>query len=348
MKDGNRVTIKDVATRAGVSVATVSRVMNDSEYSISPSLRQKVKTAIEELGYVPNEVARSLKNNGGRDVGVVLPNITNQFYLQALVGISRVSAQKHYNIILCNTVGNVEEERRCLQELYKRQVKGIIISSVGNESSHIKSLIDAGMHFVLLDQHFDDLICPSIMFDCKIGAKMAVEHLAAAGHKRIALASMPITRWSRQQVYEGYKEAMNSLGLGFEEQAVFVPDKTLGSESENYELEAGRILGESFLKRGKDYTAVLCNNDMVAISFIHALMEGGISVPKEVSVMGFDNIPMAEYMVPQLTTVSYPSAETGGLAMTMLHNNIQHNQEFMNLDMSLVPRIVQRASVISI
>ncbi|MEG0778402.1 MAG: LacI family DNA-binding transcriptional regulator [Oscillospiraceae bacterium] len=348
MKEDKRITIKDVASKAGVSVATVSRVMNDADYSISQALRQRVKLAVEELGYVPNELARSLKGNFSRDVGVVLPNITNQFYLQALVGISRVSAQKHYNIILCNTAGSVEEERRCLQELYKKQVKGIIISSIGNESSHIKNLIDLGMHFVLLDQHFDDIDCPSIMFDCKTGAKMAVEHLVSAGHKRIALASMPLTRWSRIQVFEGYRDTMKAFGLGFDERAVFVPEKTLGSESENYELEAGRILGESFLERQDDYTAVLCNNDMVAISFIQTLMKGGVAVPDDVSVMGFDNIPLAEYMLPQLTTVSYPSAETGGLAMTMLHNNIQHNQEFLNLDMSLVPRIIQRESVISI
>lgn len=340
-----RTTIKDVARAAGTSVATVSRVLSNADYPVSAQLREKVRTAAEELGFVPNELAKSMKSGNFDDVAVVIPNMTNQFYLQALVSISKIANQKHYNLILCNTNMSVDEEHRCLAEMFKRRVKGIIVSSLDRSPETIKRYIDQGMHFVLLDQHFEGVTCPSIKFDSRAGAKIATEHLIDNGHNRIAFVSAPITRWSREELLKGYKEALDARGLPFDDSLLFVPEPDFQMEDGNYELGLGRLLAGEFLKKRRGVTAVLCNNDMVAISFIQALEAHGIAVPEDVSVMGFDNIPLAEYIQPGLSTISYPSEETGSLAMMMLHNNIRHKQEFTNLDISLVPRIVSRETV---
>ncbi len=345
MSNNKKATIKDVAKKAGVSIATVSRVINAVDYNISPVLRQQVQTAMEELAYVPNEIARALKGDSGKDIGVVLPNITNQFYLQALVGICKIATKENNNIILCITNGEEKEEMRFLQELNKKRVKGVILSSICQDHTYIENMIKLGMNFVLLDQYFENLVCPSILFDCRAGARIAVEYLIANGHQKIALASMPLTRWSRLEIYRGYKDAMHSEAKCRQNIKVFVPDEQDLIDNESAELGVAKGIAQNFLKNCSDYTAIFCNNDMVAVGVMQELMRAGIKIPEDISVVGFDNIPLAEYVYPQLTTVSYPSDESGRLAMTMLLNNIEHNQSFESLNMQLIPKVVVRETV---
>lgn len=339
-----RITIKDVAYAAGTSIATASRVISNANYPVSAKLRQKVLRAVNELRFVPHENTY-LQKRESNDIGVVIPNITNQFYLQALVEITKIAGQKGYSIILCNTNRSIDEEGRFLDELFERHVKGIIISPMDGSAQRIKNYVESGMNFVLLDQHFEDLTCPSIKFDCRLGAKMATEYLIENGHREIAFISAPITRWSRQELLKGYRSALTNHSIVPNEDWLFVSQVEYEMKDGNYELEVGKELAQKFVSRKLKVTAVLCNNDMVAISFIQALKDYHLSVPEDVSVIGFDNIPLAGYISPSLTTVSYPSSETGRLAMTLLHNNIESMKEFSNLDMSLVPKIISRGTV---
>lgn len=344
---GKRATITDVAKMAGTSVTTVSRVLGDTNYPVSDELRKKVKDAANAVNYVPNALARSLKSSVStfHDIGIVIPNISNHFYLQTILSIDHIAFEHKYNIILCNTMRSVEREREYLRMLYERQVRGVILSSVDSDSRVIQEYIEKGMFFVLLDQYIENANCAGISFDSRKGAIMAVKHLVSQGHKKIALATTPITRWTRKEVFKGYKEALGISGIGYSEDLLYVSSRELDNNDNDYELASGRALAKQFMENGHGATAVLCINDMVAFGFIQALHQHGIRVPDDVSVVGFDDIPFAETFIPPLTTVRYPSDETGRLAAMMLFSGIESGGESLTLGMNLAPRLIVRDTV---
>ncbi|HZX47407.1 MAG TPA: LacI family DNA-binding transcriptional regulator [Clostridia bacterium] len=344
-RKGKRSTITDVARLAGTSVTTVSRVLNNSKYPVSPQLRQRVKDAAAALDYVPNAMARSLRGSTIRDIGIVIPNITNPFYLQTILGINSVAYVNGYSLLLCNTMRQVDKEREYLRKLFERQVQGVILSSVDEDADIVREYIRKGMKFVLLDQRMENINCSCINFDSRKGARMAVKYLIDQGHRRIALATTPLTRWTRNEVYKGYRESLISSGLSYGDELLYVSGPEREDEGNDYELGSGKALAKKFIQNRKDATAVLCINDMVAFGFINALAMEGIRVPDDVSVIGFDDIPFAEAFLPPLTTIRYPSDETGRLAAMMLLDNIRNGGERLALDMSLVPRLIVRGTV---
>jgi LacI family transcriptional regulator len=344
-RKGKRSTITDVARLAGTSVTTVSRVLNNSKYPVSPQLRQRVKDAAAALDYVPNAMARSLRGSTICDIGIVIPNITNPFYLQTILGINSVAYVNGYSLLLCNTMRQVDKEREYLRKLFERQVQGVILSSVDEDADIVREYIRKGMKFVLLDQRMENIDCSCINFDSRKGARMAVKYLIDQGHRRIALATTPLTRWTRNEVHKGYRESLVSAGLDYGDELLYISGPEREDEGNDYELGAGKALAKKFIQNRKDATAVLCINDMVAFGFINALAMEGIRVPDDVSVIGFDDIPFAEAFLPPLTTIRYPSHETGRLAAMMLLDNIQNGSERMPLDMNLVPRLIIRDTV---
>lgn len=201
------------------------------------------------------------------------------------------------------------------------------------------------MFFVLLDQYIENLNCAGISFDSRKGANMAVKHLVSQGHKKIALATTPITKWTRKEVFKGYKEALGNSGIAYSEDLLYVSSRELDTNDNDYELASGRALAKQFVENGHGATAVLCINDMVAFGFIQALHQHGIRVPDDVSVVGFDDIPFAETFIPPLTTIRYPSDETGRLAAMMLFSGLESGGESLTLGMNLAPRLIIRDTV---
>lgn len=343
---GNHATIRDVAKLAGVSLATVSRVLNNADYPVKAELRQRVKEAAEQLEYIPNSMARSLRSDGVQDVGLVIPNITNPFYLQAMMGINDVLSKNLYCTVLCNTMRDPEQERLYLRQLYERQIKGVILSSVDDSGDTIKEYIRKGMQFVLLDQKLVGLDCTSINFDSRVGARMAVEHLIALGHRRIAFATLPMTRWTRIEIHNGYQDALLTAGIPCDESLIYTLDtKEQPGGQDDIELEAGVRIAESFLKDGCPATAILCINDMLAMGIIKTLLKNGLRVPEDVSVFGFDDIPFAGTFQPSLTTIHCPAVETGRLAAMMLLNGLNGDGEELSVSMNLSPSLVLRDTV---
>lgn len=346
-QSGKKVTIADVAKLAGTSITTVSRVLNDVKYPVSSELRKRVKDAAAAIDFVPNVMARSLKGNSNtfKDIGIIIPNISNPFYLQTLLGINSVAFDNEYNLILCNTMRNVEKEREYLRMLYDRQVRGVILSSVDHDADVVREYIRKGMNFVLLDQRMESTNCSCINFDSRKGAGMAVKYLINQGHSRIAIATTPLTRFTRKEVFKGYKEALKNADLEYSEELLYVSGREFDNDDSDYELSSGRVLAQQFIENRHDATAVLCINDMVAFGFIKTLHQNGIKVPEDVSVVGFDDIPFAETFLPPLTTIRYPSNETGRLAAMMLFSNMNNNSDNLSLDMNLVPRLIIRETV---
>jgi len=340
-----RNTIKEVAQLAGVSVATVSRVLCESDYPVSAQLKEKVKDAAQTLGYVPNAVAKSLRKANYKDIGVVIPNITNPFYVQALHGINEILAEKGYSLILCNTMNDAEKEKMYLHQLAQRQVSGVILSSVGDSSEVAAEYASGGVNFVLLDQRIDNFECPSISYDTGAGVRIAMEHLIAMGHRRIAFATLAVTRWTRTQMMQGYQEALVTNGMPFEESLVYIGSLDTVKNGDEQEIAAGRQIAEAFIGDNLPATAILCMNDMLAIGLMQNLLKNGVKIPEDVSIMGFDDIPFAEMYVPALTTVRYPAKETGRLAAMLLLNPMMSTAANTPLALNLTPQLVSRSTV---
>lgn len=340
-----RATIRDVALKAETSVATVSRVLGDSGYNVSPRLRKRVLDAARELSYIPSVAARNLKGIESQDIGLVIPNITNPFYMQTIQGISAVCFERNYHIIICNSARSVEREREFLERLYNRQVRGVILSSVDEEQKSVSEFLTKGMKVVQLDQRFENDACACINYDSGLGAQMAVKYLWDKGHRRIAFASTPLTRWTRKAVLNGYRAQMEASGLTVSEDLLYISEPGDAFESGSYEMDAGSGIAKQLLARGSDVTAVLCVNDMVAFGLIAELHRSGVRVPEDISVMGFDDIPFAESFMPALTTIRCPSYETGRLAAMMLIDELVPGHKSSNLNVSLQPILVERQSV---
>lgn len=346
-KDDKKKTITDIAKLAGTSVTTVSRVLNNLDYPVSNELKRKVREAAQAANYVPNPMARSLKssNNTFTDIGIVIPNISNQFYLQTTLGINNIAFDKGYNLLLCNTMRRVEKEREYLKMLYERQVRGVILSSIDTDSNIVCDYIEKGMKFVLLDQRIENSNCSCINFDSRKGAGMAVNYLISQGHQRIAFATTPLTRWTRKEVFVGYKDALKNANIEYTEDLLYVSSREFDNEDSNYEVNSGDLLAQQFIENPHDATSVLCINDMVAFGFIRTLFKNGIRVPEDISVIGFDDIPFADTFLPPLTTIRYPSNETGKLAAMMLFSNMSDDGDKLTLDMNLEPKLIIRDTV---
>lgn len=339
-----QATIRDVAEKAKVSLATVSRVLNDSAYPVSDELKQRVRDAAEQLQYIPNG-NRAYANIHSRDIGLVLPNITNQFYMQTILGVGDVLEKQRHNLILCNTVRNAEQERTFLHQLYDRGVKGVILSSVDENADVVSAYMKKGMKFVLLDQKLSNADCSGINFDCREGGRLATEYLLKQGHKAIAFATLPMKRWTRAEMYRGYQRALKAADIPCSRKLLYerMPeDVPLYS---NLDLEAGRGIAEEFLKNRCPATAIVCINDMMAIGVIRTLTQNGVRVPEDVSVIGFDDIPFANIFMPALTTVHCSSVEMGRLAALMLLDSFSNPSQEAPVSMRLSPTLVVRDTV---
>ncbi len=343
---GKQITIRDVAELAGVSVATASRVLSDAVYPVRPALRQRVREAAETLDYTPNAVAQALRGDVCKDIALIIPNLSNPFYLQAVLGASEALEQDSYSIRLCNTMHDPVRERNFIQQLYERQVRGVILSSLGEENAEfVNRYIRKGMKFVLLDQLLPNVNAPAIHYDSRAGAVLAVEHLLEQGHKKIAFATTSLVRFTRQEIYAGYREALLTAHITPDPGLLYEHTIDKDGRGSDYELNVGRHIADAFIRDNCPATAVFCINDMVAIGLIQTLTEQGIRIPEDVSVVGYDDIPLAGAYVPTLTTVHYSAQEMGRLAGIMLMDALRNEEAAMNLTMRLSPKLTVRKSV---
>lgn len=339
------ITIRDVANQAGVSIATASRALNDPSYPVNSQLRQRVKEAAERLEYVPNQMARSLRENTSRDIALVIPNISNPFYLQTMLGINNVLLKQNYNLILCNTMRDVEQERQYLRQLFERRISGVILSSVEKNADMVHEYTRKGMKFVLLDQLVSGSGCPGIDFDSCAGARMAMEYLISMGHKCIAFGTLPMTRWTRIEMRRGYEEALRTANIEYDPALIYECSPNDVDPDGDLELQVGHRIGQLLACAQPRPDAIMCVNDMVAIGVIQTLLKAGIRIPEDISVMGFDDIPFAGAFLPALTTVHYPAMETGRLAALMMMDILSSGGKEMSLSVSLTPKLVIRDTV---
>ncbi|HOJ09543.1 MAG TPA: LacI family DNA-binding transcriptional regulator [Clostridiales bacterium] len=301
-------TIQDVAQKAGVSVATVSRVINNSP-AVSEKARNNVMQAIEELDYRPNLLGRNLRRTETRLILVLLPSISNPFYSKVVKGIESVARENGYNILLCNTDSQLETEKAYLKLLKSRLSDGVIFMAPELDREEL-SAIGRSFSVVQCCEYKEDAQVSHVSIDNFSAAYRAVQYLIGLGHKKIGMITCNNNFISTIQRNAGYKKAIEDVGL--------VYDTSLIKQG-NYSFKSGIRAGRQFLlKKDNIPTAVFAISDSMAIGAIRCFREKGLKVPEDISIIGFDDITYASMCEPMLTTISQPQFELGCEAMELL------------------------------
>ncbi|SRR5579883_1266050 len=310
-------TIYEVARRAGVSVATVSRLLNESGY-VSARARERIEAAIDELRYEPNSLARSLTTKRTGMLALLLTDIANPFSAQIARGVQEVAQANGYVPIICSINDDPAAERETVRTLWRKRVDGIILTPTQGERSRetmqaLHGLCERGMAMVCIGHRPLHPHADEVSTDTASGARAAVAHLVALGHRRIAFIGGPISRGIAVGRLRGYEQGLAEAGLAI--------DMTLVREGE-LDQESGRRETLALLDLPDPPTGVLCVNDLTAFGALAALGDRGLRVPDDISVVGFDDVPLATLVQPPLTTIRQPTRELGHLAARFLLQRI--------------------------
>ena len=300
--------IHDVAKRANVSIATVSRVLNASNHKVNLETAERVREAIKELDYRPNGLARALQRRKTMTIGVIIPDISNHYYAEIVRGIQNTAEREGYNIILQNTDRDPDQIVKSIYLLREKIVDGIIFSGgTINGYEPLSALKELRDRVVVIGRH--DVNFPAIAIDNIAGATLAVQHLIDLGHTRIGFIG-----WSNQSTtahdrLSGYTTALAQNSCRFEQSLIRQGALT---------PESGYREAKTLLSGHNKPTAIFAGNDMMAFGVIYAAVEMGLQVPKDLAVIGFDNIPLSSYFVPPLTTIEIPMFRLGSNSMETL------------------------------
>ncbi len=305
------VTRKDVARRAGVSTAVVSYVINNGPRPTSPETRRRVLDAIDELGYQVNEVARSLRSKRSRVWGLMVPDTSNAFFSEVTRGVEERAFLDGFNAILCHTGGSKEKQAAYVQMLISRMVDGVIFITVHVRPSELRPLAERGIPVVIVDPENEVEFEPNyrggiVQVDGERGGYIAGEYLFQHGRRKIACIS------GMEHTLPATVRAQGLLNAA----ADFHFDARVIWAGDNY--EAGYEAAQTILRSDQHVDGIFACNDLLAIGAISALHENHIRVPEDVAVIGFDDIDLARYVVPQLTTISQPKHRMGQLAVDIL------------------------------
>jgi len=329
-----KVTIRDVAERVGVHHSTVSRALSPSKRDkISPAVVTKVEQAADELGYFPNIVASSLKQNRSFTVGVLIPDLTNPLFPPIIRGIQDVVEAAGYTVITANTDDEQDKELNALRIMRGRAIEGMIISTARREDRIVDECIANDIPFVLVNRTVDHDGVSAVIVEEDHGVRSVIDHLVGLGHMRIAHVSGPQHSSTGFGRARAFTQCMNAHDLRGE----------LIEVAEKYTIEEGRRAFTRLLARDKKLTAVVAANDMLALGCLDATKELGLRVPEDISITGYDDIQFLDRMSPALTTVHVPKYEMGALATQKLLDMIAGDDSSASI-VRVQPSLVVRDS----
>jgi len=309
-------TIGQVATRAGVSIATVSRVLTNRK-PVRPETRRRVLEAAGELDYVPSGPARALAGSPTGMLGLLMTDLTQPFYTELAHAIESEAQARGYTLILANGAGDSGREAAYLDLLAQRRVDGILVASRGVTTRHIDWLRRAPVEVVLVTCEAPGIPLPAIVADSHDGAALAADHVLGLGHRRIGEIVGPAASASSPERHAGVLEALARAGIR---------ERDLAVEACDGDVAGGRVAAEALLARSPSPTAILCYNDLVAVGALHAIAAAGLSCPGDVSVVGFDDIPIASMVSPALTTVAQAVGEMARWSVDRITTQIAANR----------------------
>ncbi len=307
-------TIKDVAKLAGISIATVSRVLNNSGY-VKESTRERVMEAVSQLGYAPNIIARSLSRSSSDTIAVIIPDITNPFFSEAIRGITAVLNNTAFSLVFYNTNEDPHMEQRALESLQGRGIAGLIFAPEQENNpataEHIRKLQSAGIPTVLLDRDLIGVDCDRVLIDNVTGARRATESLLAAGHRYIAIIHGPENTTPGRERLQGWREALCDHGV--------IPAPELCFPG-SFTYESGLEQSRAILADAPGVTAIFSCNNVMTLGCIKALRDAGLLIPDDIALVGFDGLDST--LCGNISHVSRPTVEMGKEAVNILLQRI--------------------------
>ncbi|QGP93079.1 HTH-type transcriptional regulator DegA [Neomoorella glycerini] len=328
-------TIYDVAKKAGVSISTVSRVLNNSS-RVKESNRERVLQAIEELGYERNLLAAALMKKNTHTLGLIIADIANPFYAEIARAVEDKAAENHFNVIVCNTDNNLKKEAAYIAILRQKRIDGIIFTTPEINNNNIKKLYQEQPDFpmVLIGSRIEGCAIDTVLVNNYLGTTEAMKYLTSLGHKRIGfIYGLPTTLSSRERL-AGYHHYLAENGMKRDSKLI------LGGA---FKIENGYQKAKELLQLENPPTAIFAANDLIAIGALETAREMGIEVPNELSILGYDNINLSTITYPKLTTVAQPMMEMGARAAEMVIERI-HGRRSSPEVVTLLPRLVVRDS----
>ncbi len=310
-------TIREVADKAGVSPTTVSHIVNNTRF-VSDEIRQRVQAAMDELGYRPNTLARSLRRGETHTIGLILPDSSNPYFAEVGHTIEATAFGLGYSVVLCNSESNPEKEAFYADLLSKRQVDGMIFFAVGDQSRSLQGLLRQSVPVVVVDRDLAEIEVDAVLADNLAGGYLATHHLLEQGHRRIGLIAGPsnVTPSADREI--GYRQALDELGLELEPALC---------DRGDFHYQSGQDATRRLLGLAHPPSAIFACNDVMAVGAIRAASEAGVRVPHDLAIVGFDDIELASYTVPALTTVAQPKEEMGRQAVRTLVTRMRNKEE---------------------
>ncbi len=327
--------LKDVAKALNISVSTVSRVVNNKSY-VKAETREKILRAIEEMNYTPNLVARSLKNKNTRTVGVLIPDISEDFFDFVIKGIDSALRPNNYAMILCDTGESPEKEEEYINLLLEKQIDGVILATVSKEGSLFDKLFSMEIPALFIDnlpniqKNYD-----SVIIDNSKASEIATEHLLKLGHKKIGIITGKIDETTGYERLAGYKKVLTQHHISIDEGLIRVGD---------YKEESGYQHMLTLLEKNPDMTAVYVISSKMTYGAIKAIQEKGLRIPDDIALIGFDIHDASGLMSPSITTIMQPEQTIGKVAAELMMQRLQSKTDPISQKIVLSPELVIRKS----
>lgn len=326
-------TIKDVSECAGVSQATVSRVLNGTS-RVSHDKKLKVEKAIKQLGYRPNSIAQALASSRTGSIGVVVPELGGMFYSGMLQGIEDQLRRFGYHLVV--TAGSNEEEgqKQAIDFLLSRRVDALILHTQHISDDYLIELSTSGLPIAIVNRYVPELSRSCINLDNELGAKLATKHLIDNGHSNIACITGPLYKSDARSRLQGYRVALEEAGIEYREMLVV---------ESGFTEETGSAAVRKLLSRNCDFTAIFACNDDMTFGVFEEMKRAKLKIPDDVSLVGFDDMPFARYLTPPLTTVEFPIEQMSTEAVQLVLQKLMKKKT--EVDFKFTPSLIVRETV---
>lgn len=332
------VTISDIAGKAGVSHATVSRVLNNSGY-VKDETRERVREVIKELNYTPSAIARSLSRSKTNTIGVIVPDINNLFFGDIIKGITEIADKNNLNIILCNTDEDKEKELKAINVLKEQRIQGLIITPTfyknSKGSENLETLKNLGIPIILIDGHVEYLDFSGVFIDHIRGAYEGTEALVKEGHKKIAIITGPMKSRPSKERLLGYEKALQANDIPIQDKYIFYGD---------YSYETAYKITKEILQMENRPTAIFVTSNNMILGAIKAFYEEKLDIPKDMAIIGFDKVDILNIIGMNISFINGPSTELGRTGMKMLLESLKNVKSKQIRRTTILPELLLKGS----
>ncbi|QQO10104.1 LacI family DNA-binding transcriptional regulator [Breznakiella homolactica] len=305
-------TIKDVAEKAGVSISTVSRVINGN-YPVHAETKKRVLEIIDSVNYKPNSIAKNLRSSKSNMIALIVADISNYFFMHLAKGLEKVVAEHGFNILIASSDGDVNKERVLLKSMHQERPAALVITSFDSDGTHIRDFTDSGIPVVMADRFIGGIDCDCVYMDDFNASYMLTKHLLDLGHRKIAIANVLLSISSGRSRYKGYLKALSEKGL--KPQSPYV-------SSGNFDAESSQAWVRGLFKQKSPATALVCANNIMTVGALMAFRELSLEIPRDVSLVSIGEIPLQELIHPKVTSCLHDGFRMGELAGGMVTDRL--------------------------